>query len=108
VVEVLAANRADQSFYEGVRKRHVRNSLDFGYLENPKIGLPLVESIKRIMIRAEMFGQTMPANRAMEHPAQSHSIHYAAVDAKTNNATGKLVHYNQNPVGAQRCRFASE
>lgn len=69
-VEILATNRADQSLYEGVRKRHIRNSLDFGYLGNPKIGLPLVESIQRIMIRAEIFWQTVPANRAMEHPAR--------------------------------------
>jgi hypothetical protein len=33
----------------------------------------------------------MPANRAMEHPAQGPSIHDAAVDAKTNDAT-------RNPV----------
>jgi hypothetical protein len=44
----------------------------------------------------------------MEHPAQRHSIHYAAVDAKTDDATRKLVHYNKNPVGSQRRRFASE
>jgi hypothetical protein len=79
-VEVLAPNRPDQSFYEGMRKRHVRNSLDFGDLEYPKIGLPLVESIQRIMIRAEVFWQTAPANRSMKHPAQRHSIHDAAVD----------------------------
>jgi len=65
-----------------VRKRHVGNTLDFGYLQDPKIGLPLVESIQRIMIRAEIFGQTVPANRALEQPAQRHSIHDAAVDAQ--------------------------
>src|SRR5215471_21815759 len=105
---MLAANRADQSLYEGVRKRHVRNRLDFGYLEDPKISLPLMESIQRIVIRAEILGQTMPANRAMEHAAQGHSIHDAAVDAKTNDATRKLVHHPKNPVGSQCCRFASE
>ena len=98
----------DKSLYEGVRKRHVRNSLDFGYLENPKIGLPLVESIQPIVIRAAIFGQTVPANRAMEHPAQGHSIHDAAVDAKTNDATRKLVHHYDNPVGPQGGGFASE
>jgi hypothetical protein len=70
---------------------HVRNSFDFGYPEDPKISFPLVESIQRIVIRAEIFGQTVTANRAMEHPAQRHSIHDAAVDAKTNDATRKLV-----------------
>src|ERR1700682_3045566 len=53
-----------------MRKRHVRNRLDFLHLEYSKIGLPLVESIQRIMIRAEIFGQTLPANRSMEHRAQ--------------------------------------
>jgi hypothetical protein len=49
-----------------MRKRHVRNTLDFGDLEDPKIGLPLVESIQRIVIRAEIFGRTLPANRTDE------------------------------------------
>jgi hypothetical protein len=54
-----------------------------------------MESIQRIVIRAEILGQTVPANRAMEHPAQGHSFHEAAVDAKTNDATRKLVHHNE-------------
>src|SRR5258706_893768 len=48
-----------------MRKRHVRNRLDFRHLEYSKIGLPLVESIQRMMIRAEIFGQTLPANRSI-------------------------------------------
>jgi hypothetical protein len=44
----------------------------------------------------------------MEHPAQRHSIDDAPVHAKANDPTGKLVHHNQNPVGSQRGRFASE
>jgi hypothetical protein len=59
-----------------------RNTLDFAYLEDPKIRLPLVESIQRIVIRAEIFGQTVPTNGAMEHPAQCHSINDAAVAPK--------------------------
>src|SRR6516165_714469 len=53
-----------------MRKRSVRNRFDFLHFEYSKIGLPLVESIQRIMIRAEVFGQTLPANRSMKHPAQ--------------------------------------
>ena len=107
-VEVLAPNRPDQSFYEGMRERHVRNSLDFGYLKYAKIGLPLVESIQRIMIRAEVSWQTVAANRSMKHPAQRQSIHDAAVDAKPNEATRELVHHNENPMRSQGCRFAPE
>jgi hypothetical protein len=61
-----------------MRKRHVRKSLDFRHLEYPKIGFPLVKSIQRIMIRAEVFWQTVPANRSPEHPAQRRSIDDAA------------------------------
>src|SRR5205823_2725201 len=91
-----------------MRKRHVRNRLDFRHLGYSQIGLPLVESIQRIMIRAEIFGQTLPANRSMEHPAQRHPIHDAAVDAKPNHATRTLVHYDENPMCSQCGGFAAE
>jgi hypothetical protein len=41
------------------------------------------------VIRAEIFGRTVPANRTMEHTAQRHSINHAVVQAKTNDATRK-------------------
>ena len=91
-----------------MRKRHVRNSLDFGDSEYPTIGLPLVESIQRIMVQAEVFWQTLLANRSAEHPAQRHSIHNSGMDAKADDSPGELVHYNENPICSQGCRFASE
>ena len=80
----------------------------FFHFKHPEISLPLVESIERIMIRAEVFWQTMPANRSLEHAAQCRTIHDAAVNTKPDDATCKLVHYNQNPKCSQRCRFAAE
>ena len=74
----------------------------------PKIGLPLVEPIQRIMIRAEAFWQTVPANRSAEHAAQRHTINGAAMDAKTDATPRKLVHHHENQMGSQRGRFASE
>ena len=91
-----------------MRERHVWNRLDFCHLEYSKIGLPLVESIQRIMIRAEVSWQTVAANRSMKHPAQRQSIHDAAVDAKPDHATRKLVYYNENPMCSQWRGFASE
>ena len=98
--EILVANCANQSL--------LRNRLDLRHLEHPEINLPLVESIERIMIRAEVFWQTMPANRSMKHPAQCHSINDATVDAKPDYPTRKLVHHNENPRRSQCGRFASE
>ena len=91
-----------------MRERHVRNRLDFVHFEYPKTGLPLVESIQRVMVRTEVFGQTVPGNGAVEHPAQCHSMNGAAVDAEPNDATGELVHHYENPMSSQRSRFATE
>ena len=84
-----------------------KEGLDFRHIEYSKIGLPLVESIQRIMIRAEIFGQTLSANRSMEHPAQRHPIDDAAVDAKPNHATRTLVHHDENPMCSQCGGFAA-
>ena len=54
-IEVLAPNCADQAPYERVPKRYIWNRLDFRHLEYSKIGLPLVESIERVVIRTEIF-----------------------------------------------------
>ena len=54
-IEILAPNRPDQSLDEGMRKWNVRNRLDFGDLNYPKVGLPLVVPIEWIMVRAEVF-----------------------------------------------------
>src|SRR5438034_9450414 len=89
-----------------MRQRHVRHRLDLHYLEYPQIRLPLVEPIKRIMVGAEVYRQDWPANRSVEHPAQSHSINEAAVDAKSNNAPRVLIHHDENPMCSQGCGFA--
>src|SRR5579863_4778181 len=91
-----------------MRKWHVRNSLNFRNFEHSKVGLPLLEAIQRIMIRTEVFWQAMSANRSLKHPAQRYSVHAAAVNAKPDEPTRKLVHHNENPICSQCCRFASE
>ena len=60
------------------------------------------------MIRAEIFGQPLPANRSIEHPAQRHPIDDAVVDAKPNHATRTLVHHDENPICSQCGGFAAE
>src|SRR5262245_21206024 len=57
-VQELAPNCADESLHERMRQRDARNRLNFGHAEYAKIGLPLMESIQRIMIRAEGFRQS--------------------------------------------------
>ena len=60
------------------------------------------------MIRAEVFRQTLSANRSTEHPAQRHTVNDAAADGKAHDATRKLVHHEENPIGSRRSGFAAE
>ena len=59
------------------------------------------------MIRAKVFGQSLPLN-SLEHPAQRHAIHDAAVNTISNQPTRKLIHHHQNLMGFQYCGFAAE
>ena len=67
----------------------------------PKIGLPAVESIQRVMIRAEVFRQRMPADRPMQHPTQPGAVHNATVHAKPKDAPRKLIHHHHHPISTQ-------
>lgn len=108
LVQEFTPHRTDHALHERMRKRHVGNRLDFRYLKDVKIGLPLMESIQRIVIRTEVFGQTAPADRLLKHPAQPRAVNDATLDAKANEATGKLVHHDQHPMGCQGGRFTAE
>jgi hypothetical protein len=39
-----------------MREWHVRHGLDVLHAEDPQIGLPLIEPIQGIIVRAEVFG----------------------------------------------------
>ena len=40
-VQIFTANGPDEPFHERMRKRNIRDCLDFVDLEDPEIGLPL-------------------------------------------------------------------
>ena len=52
-IEILTADRADEPFDERMRKRDVRNRLDFPDLEYPQVGQPTVKAKQRIVIGAD-------------------------------------------------------
>ena len=54
LVEIFSPDRADQSFDEWMRERNVRYCLDLHHIENPEIGVPLVESEQRVVVRAQI------------------------------------------------------
>jgi hypothetical protein len=45
VIQIFASNGAGEPFHEGIRQGNVGDGLDFCHLQDPQIGLPLVERI---------------------------------------------------------------
>src|ERR1017187_5404616 len=107
-VEEFAPKGADQALHERMRERDRRNRFDFGHSEHSEVGLPLMESIQRIMIRAKAFRRVVPGGRSLEHATQRDAVDDAGVSAETNDAPGKLVHHHQYPMSSQRSGLTSE
>src|ERR1039457_2672099 len=88
---------------------NVGDGLDFRHVQYPQIGLPLVESIKWIVVGAEVVRHPeLPSNGAVEHPTECDTIDRAGMDAEPNNPAGILIHDHQDPMGPQRGRLAPE
>ena len=103
VIQILASNGADEPFHEGMGQGNVGDGLDFCHLQNPQIGLPLVEPIERIVVGAQVLRQpAMPSNGAVEHPTECDTIDLSRMDAEANDPARVLIHDHQDPVGPQR------
>src|SRR5207245_3243025 len=88
--QALSSYRPDQPFHERMRQGHTRNGLNFRYLQNPEVSLPLMEPIQRIVVRAEIFRHRLLANRLLEHPTQCQPIDDSSVNAKPDDAACEL------------------
>jgi len=92
-----------------MRQGNVRHALDFRHLQNPQIGLPLLEPIKWIVVGAEVVRHpALRSNGAVEHPTKCDTIDRSRMDAEANDPARVLIHDDEDPVGPQRCRFAPE
>ncbi len=108
-IQILPSNRSDQPLHKGMRQGNVGHRLDFCYLQDSQIGLPLVKPIKRIVVGAEVFRhRPVASNGVIEHPAECDTIDHSGLDAESNDPARVLIHDDQDPVGPQRGRFAPE
>ncbi len=86
-----------------MRQGNIGHRLDFCYVQDSQIGLPLLKSIQRIVIGAEVFGcRPVPSNGVIEHPAERDTIDHSGMDAKPNDPARVLIHDDQDPVRPQR------
>ena len=103
VIQIFASNGANEPFHEGMRQGNVGDGLDFCHLQDPQIGLPLVELIERIMVGAEVLWQpALTSNGAVKHATECDPIDRASMDAETNDPSRGLIHNHQDPVGSAR------
>ena len=86
-----------------MRHGNVWHGLNFGHLQYPQIGLPLAESIERIVVGAEMLRHCpLASNGLIEHSAERYTIDHSGMDAESNDPARVLIHDDQDPVGPQR------
>ena len=108
-IQALSAEGADQPFHKGMGQGNIGDGLDLGHLQYPQIGLPLPKPIKGIVVGAEVLGHpALPSKGAVEHSAKCDTVDGTGMDAEPNDAAGKLIHNDQDPVSSQRGRFAPE
>ena len=102
-IQILPSNRSNQPLHERMRKGNIGHRLDFGYLQDSQIGLPLLEPIKRIVVGAKVLRhRSVASNSLIEHPAERYTIDYAGMDAEPNDPPSVLIHDDQDPVSPQR------
>jgi hypothetical protein len=63
-------------------------------------------SVQRIMVRAAVGRRRLATPRLIEHLAQRHAIHDAAVHANAHDAPRPLIHHDEHPVRVEDGRFA--
>ena len=91
-----------------MRPGSVRNRLNFPYVQNPKVRLPLMKPVQRIVIGADIFRQTCTSYRLLEHPAERQAIDDSTLDPESDDSACVLVHDDQHPIRLQGDRFTSE
>ncbi len=69
VIQELTSDSPDDPLDERVRERHVGNRFDLFNLEDTKVRLPRVIGEERVIIGAQVLGDTLLSNGVVEHAA---------------------------------------
>ena len=91
-----------------MRPGRARNCLNFRYVQNSKVRLPLMKPVQRIVIGADILRQTCTAYRLLEHSTECQAIDNSALDPESDDSPCVLVHDDQHPIRLQCDRFTTE
>ena len=104
MIQALSAEGADQPLHKWMGQRNAGHGLDFGHIQDSKVGLPLIKTIERIVVGTEVFrDRAVASNGVIEHSAKGDTVDRAGMQAKPNDAARVLIHDDQYPVSPQRC-----
>jgi len=85
-----------------VRLWNEGNGFDLFNAEDVQIRQPPMEAEEGIVVRGHVLWQCLLLNGVIEHPAHSDSIQVAALDTKTDEASGKDIHDHHYPIALQQ------
>ena len=91
-----------------MRPGSARNCLNFRYVQNSKVRLPLMKPKQRIVIGADVLRQTCASYRLLEHSTKCQAIDNSALYPESDDSPCVLVHDDQHPMRLQRDRFTTE
>ena len=85
-----------------------KHRLDFRDAEHTQVRLPLMKPIERIVIRTQIFGNTLTSNRLLKHPAKRPTTDDSSLNCKSGDAARVLSHNDQHPRRPQCHGFAAQ
>ena len=93
---------------KGCDNGSVRNGFDFLDIQDAKIRLPAVITKQRIIVGAEVVGDSLVRDSQIEKTTQGDPIDITGMDTQADDAARELVHDHEYPVALQKNGFTAK
>ncbi len=57
---------------------------------------------QRIVVRGKLSGQSLPCDRAVEHPADPDTIEIGCSDSEADDLAGEYIHHYHDPIALEQ------
>ena len=101
-IQIFAPDGSDQSLDESVRTWGAGNGLDLIDFEHPKVRSPAMKAKQRIVVRGKLPGQSLPCDRAVEHPADPDTVEIGCSDSEADDSAGEYIHHHHDPIALEQ------
>src|ERR1019366_1403507 len=101
-IQIFALDGSDQSLDESVRTWGAGNGLDLIDFEHPKVRSPAMKAKQRIVVRGKVPRQSLPCDRAVEHPADPDTVEIGCSDSEADDSAGEYIHHHHDPIALEQ------